>query len=131
MLGRPGDWRTTRRFTAELRTVRDLGDPIRSRGAFRLHLGSGSWPARVRLLDGPELSGTGTDIVEPGAEVPVAAGDRFVLREVGRRAVVAGGRVLDPHPPRRGADGVIDVLAAAGAPPQRETRCAVKASSRA
>ncbi len=25
-------------------------------------------------------------------------GDRLILREVGRRAVVAGGRVLDPHP---------------------------------
>ncbi|HJP64939.1 MAG TPA: SelB C-terminal domain-containing protein, partial [Actinomycetota bacterium] len=33
--------------------------------------------------------------------VVVDVGDRFVLREAGRRETVAGGVVLDPHPPRR------------------------------
>ena len=33
--------------------------------------------------------------------IPLKVGDRFILREVGRQAVVAGGRVLDPRPPRR------------------------------
>ena len=31
------------------------------------------------------------------------AGDRFILRETGRRAVVGGGLVLDPNPPERGS----------------------------
>jgi selenocysteine-specific elongation factor len=104
MLGRPEDWRISRRFTVALRTVRGLGEPLRSRGAYRLHLGSGSWPARLRLLEGAELDGRGAALVEPDTSIPVTAGDRLVLREVGRRAVVAGGRVLDPHPPRRGSD---------------------------
>ncbi|HSG78550.1 MAG TPA: selenocysteine-specific translation elongation factor [Acidimicrobiia bacterium] len=118
MLGRPGDWRTSRRFTAELRTVRTLAEPIRNRGAYRLHMGSGSWPARLRLLEGPELDGTGTAIVEPETAIPITAGDRLVLREVGRRAVVAGGRVLDPHPPRRGTDvrRSVEILLGAATP---------------
>jgi selenocysteine-specific elongation factor len=103
MLGRPDDWRPTRRFTADLRTVRRLTDPLRDRGAFHLHVGSGAFPARLRLLEAPTLEGTGAALIEPDQLLPLKVGDRFILREVGRRAVVAGGRVLDPHPPRRGA----------------------------
>jgi hypothetical protein len=34
----------------------------------------------------------------------IEAGDRLVLREVGRGATVAGGPVLDPAPPARPAN---------------------------
>jgi len=101
MLGRKQDWSLTKRFTAEASTVRSLGDPIRERGAFHLHLGSGSWPARIHPLAGDTLAGTGGILVEVETLLPVRWGDRFILREVGRQAVVAGGRVLDPSPPRR------------------------------
>jgi selenocysteine-specific elongation factor len=101
MLGRKNEWSPTDRFTAEVSTVRSLGVPIRERGAFHLHLGSGSWPARIRLLEGDTLEGTGGMLVEVDTLLPVRWGDRFILREVGRQAVVAGGRVLDPSPPRR------------------------------
>ena len=103
MLGRPDDWRPTTRFSVEVRTVRDLDDPLRTRGAYRLHVGSGSWPARLRLLEGTTLEGVGHALVESEDPVPLRVGDKFVLRDVGRRAVVAGGRVLDPHPARKGA----------------------------
>jgi selenocysteine-specific elongation factor len=103
MLGRPGDWRATRRFLADLRTVRSLEEPLGDRGAFHLHVGSGDWSARVRLLEGPALEGRGAALIDASADLPIAAGDRLVIRDVGRRAVVAGGVVLDPHPPRRGA----------------------------
>ena len=101
MLGRKEEWSLTKRFTAEASTVRSLVDPIRERGAFHLHLGSGSWPARIHLLEGDTLEGTGGILVEVETLLPVRWGDRFILREVGRQAVVAGGRVLDPSPPRR------------------------------
>ncbi|MDX1691987.1 MAG: selenocysteine-specific translation elongation factor [Acidimicrobiia bacterium] len=104
MLGAIDAFRPTSRLTVELRTVRDLDAPLRSRGAYRFHAGSGSWPARLRLLDGAEPTGAGAALVETEGRIPLRAGDRFVLRDVGRRAVVAGGRVLDPHPPRKGAD---------------------------
>jgi len=101
MLGRKNEWSLTNRLTAEVSTVRSLREPIRERGAFHLHLGSGSWPARIRLLEGDTLEGTGGMLVEVDTLLPVRWGDRFILREVGRQAVVAGGRVLDPSPPRR------------------------------
>jgi selenocysteine-specific elongation factor len=101
MLGRANEWSLTDRFTAEASTVRSLDDPIRERGAFHLHLGSGSWPARIRLLESDTLEGSGAVLVEVDTLLPVRWGDRFILREVGRQAVVAGGKVLDPAPPRR------------------------------
>jgi selenocysteine-specific elongation factor len=47
-------------------------------------------------------------------------GDRFIVREVGRRAVVAGGRVLDPTPPPRSRDAlaaIVELEEALGAHP--------------
>ena len=101
MIGRPGDWAPTRRFVADLRTVRALGEPLREQGSYHLHAGSGSWTARLRLLEGDTLDGSGAAIVELTDPLPLQVDDRVILREVGRQAVVAGGRVLDPEPPRR------------------------------
>ena len=106
MLGRDDDWFLTRRFVAAASTVRSLGSPIRERGSFHLHLGSGSWPVRLRLLEADTLEGTGCVLIELDTPLPLRWGDRFILREVGRKAVVAGGRVLDPDPPRRARDAV-------------------------
>ncbi|MBT8164185.1 MAG: selenocysteine-specific translation elongation factor [Acidimicrobiia bacterium] len=101
MLGRPGDWVPTVRSLAALRTVRSLSAPLQDRGAYHLHVGSGSWPARLRLLDGPELAGSGHAILTTDHPIPLKMGDRFILREVGRRSVVAGGRILEPRPAER------------------------------
>jgi selenocysteine-specific elongation factor len=101
MVGRPGEWVPTTRFVVTLHTVRHVAAPIRDRGAYHLHVGSGAWPARLRLLDGPELVGHGHAVVTTTQPIPLTLGDRFVLREVGRRAVVGGGRVIEPDPPGR------------------------------
>ena len=101
MLGRADEWAPTTRTLVTLRTVRRLTAPLKDRGAYHLHVGSGSWPARIRLLDGSELVGTGHAVITTRQPVPLAIGDRFILREVGRRAVVAGGRILEPEPPAR------------------------------
>jgi selenocysteine-specific elongation factor len=118
MLGRDDQWSLTKRFVADARTVRSLGAPLRERGAFHLHLGSGSWPARIRLLEDDTLDGAGAIVVEVDDALPVKWGDRFILREVGRQAVVAGGRVLDPEPPRRirHAAAAVDTIRAATDP---------------
>ncbi len=80
---------------------RYLDEPLTNRGAYHLHLGSGAWPVRLRLVEGSELEGSGPAILQLSQPLPLKAGDRFILREVGRRAVVGGGRVLDPHPASR------------------------------
>jgi selenocysteine-specific elongation factor len=98
MLGRPGDWNETDAVLVHIETARYLDEPLTNRGAYHLHLGSGAWPVRMRLVDGAQLSGRGPALLQLSQPLTVKVGDRFILREVGRRAVVAGGRVLDPHP---------------------------------
>lgn len=98
MVGIPGQWLVTDRALVDLRTVRMLSKPLKDRGAYHFHIGSGAVPARLRLLEGDDLAGSGAALLSLSRSVPLAVGDRFILREVGRRAVVGGGRVLDPAP---------------------------------
>ncbi len=96
LLARPGSVSTSSRLLASLHTVRALEEELTARGAYHLHLGSGSWPIRLRILE------PGVGMIQTRSAVPVRCGDRFILRETGRRAVIAGGVVIDPHPPRWG-----------------------------
>jgi selenocysteine-specific elongation factor len=95
MLGMPGEWQPTRRFLATLRHPRHI-DGIGPRNALQLHIGSGAWPVRARQLSERAL------LCELRTELCLQVGDRFILRDTGRRAVVAGGQVLDPAPATRG-----------------------------
>ncbi|MGH8862873.1 MAG: SelB C-terminal domain-containing protein, partial [Jatrophihabitantaceae bacterium] len=89
-----GTWHTTR-----VLDVRILGEqPMPSRLA--LHIGTAGIPCHVRPL------GHGTARLTLPRALPMLAGDRGVLRDPGRHAVVAGVEVLDADPPplrRRGA----------------------------
>ena len=96
----PEDWHTTKRFDATLNVLRALDHEVSRRGAYAVHLGSGEYAAKVRIL--------GTSTLEPGTagavrlhlphQLPLLPGDRFVLREHGREETVGGGVVLDVDP---------------------------------
>ncbi|MEA2447173.1 MAG: selenocysteine-specific elongation factor, partial [Actinomycetota bacterium] len=70
------------------------------RGAHLLYVGSAETPVRLRFV--------GTDRIGPGATgnavlhmrdpMPLARGDRFVLRDAGRVLTFGGGVILDPQP---------------------------------
>jgi selenocysteine-specific elongation factor len=108
----PGRWHPTTMFDASLRVLRSLDHDVSRRGAYLAYLGSGEYPARVRIL-GQE------DRLPPGADgairlyvatpLPLLPGDRYVLRESGRDETVGGGEVLDIAP----------IVAAARARPDR------------
>ena len=76
------------------------------RARLRLHLGTGQVDAivsrggrmAVALPDGEVPA-----LLRLARPIPVARGDRFVLRRPSPAATAAGGRVLDPHPPRGAA----------------------------
>jgi len=91
----PGTVLATSRATATLRAVRGLDEPPGARGAYHLHVGTATVPVRLRLRGGwsGDAALAGLRFERP---VPLRVGDRFVLRETGRRAVVAGGRILTP-----------------------------------
>jgi len=104
---RPGQWRPTHVIDAALEVLqaRLTGTKhiLTEKGAHLLYVGSAETPARVRLIDG--------DAIRPGEsgfarlflrdDLPLARGDRFVLRDAGRVLTFGGGRVLDPRPARR------------------------------
>ncbi len=95
MLAPPGTFVTSSRFTARVRAARYV-DELTDRGAYHLHVGSGAWPARLRML-APDIG-----LIQTTDALPLRFGDRFVLRESGRRLVVGGGSVLDLRPPAKG-----------------------------
>jgi selenocysteine-specific elongation factor len=72
------------------------------RARLRLHLGTGQVDAivsrggrmAVALPDGEVAA-----LLRLARPIPVAPGDRFVLRRPSPAATAAGGRTLDPHPP--------------------------------
>lgn len=96
LLCRPGQAFDSSRFLVTTRPVRGH-EAVTDRGAYQLHAGSGAWPVRVRSVAEDTLLITATD------RIPLACGDRYILRETGRRAVVGGGRILDPRPGDRAA----------------------------
>ncbi|MCU1395712.1 MAG: selB [Ilumatobacteraceae bacterium] len=97
---RPSQWLPTRRFDAVLSVLDRLDHDVSRRGAYVAYIGSGEFPARMRVL--------GSDVITPGtsgavrihldAELPLVLGDRFILRESGRGETIGGGEVLDVHP---------------------------------
>jgi selenocysteine-specific elongation factor len=91
----PGRWRPTRTIDALIRPVRGA-DAIPARGAFKLHAGAAEADARVRLATTPE--GRTVARIALSRALTLDVGERFVLRESGRRATVGGGIVLDIAP---------------------------------
>jgi selenocysteine-specific elongation factor len=91
MLGLPGQWQSTNRFTARLRLARYF-DELPARGAFHLHFGSGAYPVLIKRSEGDIA------LLQVRTPIPMRSGDRFILRETGRKLVMAGGVVIDPAP---------------------------------
>ena len=120
MLTAPGQWRSTDSVLAVVRPARYVKE-LSGKGAYHLHVGSGAWPVRVVPLEkgpGPVLAH-----LQPVAPLCLAMGDRFILRETGRRMVVGGGRIVDPAPSptaaRRRSTGR-SLLGLTGASPRRQ-----------
>ena len=96
LLAAPGTLSPTSRWLVDLRPTRYEKELI-ERGSFLLYLGTLATSAGLRLLS------DGLGLVAIGQDVPVEAGDRFILRETGRQRVTAGGVVLMPSPPKKGS----------------------------
>ncbi|HLF60903.1 MAG TPA: selenocysteine-specific translation elongation factor [Acidimicrobiia bacterium] len=106
MLGPPRDVFPTRRFTASIRPAR-YETVLKERGSYHLHVGSAATATKVRLLDSEHPDFAVLDLDDP---LPLRVGDVFILRDVGRRLVVGGGRVLDPQPSRSRSSMVTGAL---------------------
>lgn len=99
MIGLAGQWELSRRFTARVSPARFV-EAIKPKGAYQIHLGSSAQRVDIIGME-DDLA-----VLRIDRDLPLAVGDRFILRDTGRRLVVGGGRVLDPAPgPTRRALG--------------------------
>ncbi len=110
LLARQGSIATSGRFLAALRFPLRSERDVTDRGAYHVHLGTATIPSRIRVLDAGDHPSA---IVTTATPVPVTMGDRFILRDTGRRSVVAGGTVLDPLADKSPSATDVEVLASA------------------
>ncbi|MEQ8843067.1 MAG: selenocysteine-specific translation elongation factor [Acidimicrobiales bacterium] len=117
VLVKAGQWHVTERFDGRLDVLEALTQPVTRRGAHVAYIGSGEYPARVRVLGPTEIAPgtTGAVRVHLPVGLPLLPGDRFILRESGRGVTLGGGEILDVDPrvvaakavPDRSVDRVI------------------------
>jgi selenocysteine-specific elongation factor len=110
---RDGQWTPTAAFDASFTVLASLGHDVGRRGAYHAYVGSGEHAVRIRVLGAASIEPGGTARVRVHLPValPLAAGDRFVLRESGRQETVGGGEVLDVAPVLRRTRPARPVLA--------------------
>ncbi|GMQ98729.1 MAG: selenocysteine-specific translation elongation factor [Acidimicrobiia bacterium] len=108
LLVSPGTASTSNRFLAVIHPARMFNE-IPKRGGFHVHIGTADTSASIR-----RVVGTQGYLVTTAELVPAAVGDRFILRDSGRRSVVGGGRILDPgtnvRPAPQDVETMLEVL---------------------
>jgi len=102
VLALPGALRPTSLLDMYLRVLPDAPAPLEQNTALDLFLGAAEVCCRLTLLDAETLEPGGRGWAQLRLERPLAAmpGDRGILRVASPGRTVAGGVVVDPHPPR-------------------------------
>ena len=100
----PGLHAPTSRIDLALRVSRAAPVPLKSGLPVHVHLGTEDRVGRVAVLGATRLGPDDEGFVQLDLDRPIGAlwGDRVVLRDHGAIHTLAGGRVTDPFPPRRG-----------------------------
>ena len=108
---RRGDWVAapaahlpTSRIDCRLTVSRAAPAPLRDGLPVHVHLGTEDVVGRAAVLGARSIVPGDSGFVQLDLEQPIGAlwGDRIVLRDHAARHTLAGGRALDPLPPRRG-----------------------------
>ncbi len=117
----PGQWRASDRFNALIRvldpSLTGMEYDLTSKGSHLLYVGTAEVAVRIKLLDTDRAS-AGDEVsaqLVPARPLPLARGDRFVLRDAGPGLTFGGGVVVDPLPPlakrnETGTAALIDAL---------------------
>ncbi|MCZ7534153.1 MAG: selenocysteine-specific translation elongation factor [Acidimicrobiia bacterium] len=106
LLATPGTSQATTRVLVAPLHARGY-DELPRRGAFHVHSGTADRTTTIRSLSPMVTSLTFTHAL------PAVVGDRVIIRESGRQAVVAGGTVIDPDPTQDLTRNEINALCAA------------------
>ena len=95
---RPGQW--TVPVVADVAVTVVPGEELKRRGRLQAYLGSGEHAVWSRVLD----DGGSYARLRLDAPLPLAPGDRLVLRDPGSKRTVAGAEVLDVDPAAKAKD---------------------------
>ena len=97
---RPGQWHRTRCCDATLRILPAVNRRVSRRAALAAYIGSAESPFRLSVLGADSIGPgeTGSVRMRLPVALPLAAGDRFVVRDLGRGETVGGGEILDVDP---------------------------------
>jgi selenocysteine-specific elongation factor len=95
---RPGQWTFASVVDTALSDV--PGEDLKRRGRLQAYVGSGEHPVWSRVLDDDTTFGR----LRLQVPLPLAPGDRLVLRDPGTRRTVAGAEVLEVDPPAKAKD---------------------------
>lgn len=110
----PKTLETTQVLDTELEHLKSSPRPLRNRVQQRFHIGTSLVPARIILLDRDELKPGEKCMAQLRLEAPVVAlpQDCFVVRGSSAVQTLAGGVIVNNHPPRhkRFNPGVIEEL---------------------
>lgn len=106
------------RVDAAIELLPDAISTIKNGMALRLLIGTIDVPIKVRLIDTHELErgATGLAQLRCGREVVCQRGERFILRCDTPSRTLGGGRVIEPHAPRRRRfdESAVDAMRQAG-----------------
>jgi selenocysteine-specific elongation factor len=102
VLARPGTLRPTSIVDAEL-TLLPGERPLRDQARVRVHVASGEYLARVRVLDGAGVTPGSSAPVQLRLERPAVAGrgDRLIVRSYSPAVTIGGALVVDPLAPKK------------------------------
>jgi selenocysteine-specific elongation factor len=102
VLAPPGTLEPTSMLDVRVRTLADAPAPLAQNMALDLFCGAAEVPCRLTLIDAEELGPGQSGWAQLRLERPivVARGDRCILRVASPSRTVAGGEVVDSHPPR-------------------------------
>jgi selenocysteine-specific elongation factor len=99
----PGTMQPTTLADLRLRVLKNAPWPIRHNQQVEFFAGAARTPARLRLLDAPELLPGQYGWVQANLEQPLvlARGDRVIVRLLSPSTTLGGGLVVQPYPRRR------------------------------
>ena len=92
MLGLPNQWDSTSRFSAQVESTRYV-EELDTKGAYTIHVGSTAQRTTMTGRSGRSA------VFQTDDPISLSSGDRFIIRDTGRKMVVGGGRVIDISPP--------------------------------
>ena len=95
-----GHWLGTNKFDASLKVLESIEHAVSKRGSYMLYIGSREIKVVLHTLGSTSIQSGETGFIRVSLPdmLPLAPGDRFILRESGRDETIGGGEVLDIQP---------------------------------